>query len=949
MVTLYFDRKMKEYEALNAFEERLLETRHANLRKSRSINELEQALVAKNLLEAAVRITRRWYDAAHSSLIEKIVHRYQYPVTPERLDLERKRVEISHSTASKYLEAMELRVEALTKQFCEETTEDVSTKLSDLKQQAFVTSLPEAIQLMQQRHDMISSSLTGTAFGRDVGPTLRPLQQRLNRWSYDNYTNQDEAFSLVKQSRGMRTLQTVSLVFGLIYLLGASFYIFLYAVQVEDNKVIRSVGISVLVSNAVESFIVSPCMHFALVGIIPMLLGRIIAPDVLNALDRFRVRHSAVGVRAPHRAVDEESAISTKDGSSDEEADKEVVGFGPSDEEETFMTVNPMMIADELSVVNIDAWLEGISPGNGFGDTFGAIFRRHGISQQSDLGNTPLAVIPDIVRELRMEQNSSSTIEKVLGSIGDVVDHSDLDEWLEAIKPGKRYADRFSKAFCENGIYSVAALSMASDDVVLALCSRIEDRGAKASEIKRLKRAIKAPLRGSQRKKKRHKKTLRESPREFGDEDLAYEDDVVQPQLAHSVLEEGVREFGDEDLAYEGDVVQDDGVKNPLVHSDLDNAVHSIKEDVGNEARNFERNVTRLVHDVEDAINDEIATIGNKAQHAVAGVTQLVHEVEDKVNNEIATIGNKAQHAVAGVTQLVHEVEDKVNDEIAYALGKQAPQVHHAENEKKGGKGSGSGSRHVRSQRFEDEEQAIDEHFWKKIHSAARWGKLGALQDITPPRHANIADPKNGNRVIHIGAQNGHLEVVEYLISVGADVDARNKAGQTAFHMAVEYDYYEIIQVLIAAGADHTATNRSGHEARTGLIGKKCVAFVAFVAASTAEELKASLQDLLNVVTSGQRKLVDKATFAQTGLRHKRERKAEWVSDPLINNTFVKIIGILQEEAQGEIDAAKPRDETSSATGSAAKAKKNKRVATKAEKQKKTKKKQKNRRADLEM
>ena len=154
---------------------------------------------------------------------------------------------------------------------------------------------------------------------------------------------------------------------------------------------------------------------------------------------------------------------------------------------------------------------------------------------------------------------------------------------------------------------------------------------------------------------------------------------------------------------------------------------------------------------------------------------------------------------------------------------------------------------------------------------------------------------------------------------------------------------------MIAAGADHTATNRSGHEARTGLIGKKCVAFVAFVAASTAEELKASLQDLLNVVTSGQRKLVDKATFAQTGLRHKRERKAEWVSDPLINNTFVKIIGILQEEAQGEIDAAKPRDETSSATGSAAKAKKNKRVATKAEKQKKKKKKQKNRRADLEM
>ena len=219
----------------------------------------------------------------------------------------------------------------------------------------------------------------------------------------------------------------------------------------------------------------------------------------------------------------------------------------------------------------------------------------------------------------------------------------------------------------------------------------------------------------------------------------------------------------------------------------------------------------------------------------------------------------------------------------------------------------------------EEEEEEPDENFWKKVHSATRWGKLEALQQITHPRHANIADPKNGNRVIHIAAQNGHLPVVEYLIGLGADVGAQNKTGQTAMHMAVEYNYYGIIQALIAAGADQSATNRAGHEAQTGIEGKKCIAFVAFVEASSAKELKESLQDLLDVVTSARRRrLVDKAMFAQTGLGHKKTLKAQWASDPLINESFVKIIGSMQEEIPGENDAANKSTSSGIEKGNAA-------------------------------
>ena len=70
---------------------------------------------------------------------------------------------------------------------------------------------------------------------------------------------------------------------------------------------------------------------------------------------------------------------------------------------------------------------------------------------------------------------------------------------------------------------------------------------------------------------------------------------------------------------------------------------------------------------------------------------------------------------------------------------------------------------------------------WKAVHSAVRWNKpipdVAAV--ILTEVHANAVDPKNGNYPIHIAAQNGHADLVGWLVEHGAKMGAQNRKGQT--------------------------------------------------------------------------------------------------------------------------------------------------------------------------
>jgi hypothetical protein len=119
----------------------------------------------------------------------------------------------------------------------------------------------------------------------------------------------------------------------------------------------------------------------------------------------------------------------------------------------------------------------------------------------------------------------------------------------------------------------------------------------------------------------------------------------------------------------------------------------------------------------------------------------------------------------------------------------------------------------------------IDPGALLKIHSAVRWGRsveeLRAA-GLVDRAAADLADEANGNTALHVAVQNGHVEIVRYLVEgLRCSVSARNRAGNTALHMGVEYDYYKINQILVNAGADYSIENGEGHPAIQGISGSK--------------------------------------------------------------------------------------------------------------------------------
>merc|ERR1711971_560665 len=82
-------------------------------------------------------------------------------------------------------------------------------------------------------------------------------------------------------------------------------------------------------------------------------------------------------------------------------------------------------------------------------------------------------------------------------------------------------------------------------------------------------------------------------------------------------------------------------------------------------------------------------------------------------------------------------------------------------------------------------------------------------------------DEKTGNTALHIAAQNGHGELVRFLVDKKANLNCQNGKGQTPLHMTIKYDLYFLSKYLLDKGADPTIKNIDGHEALVGIDGDK--------------------------------------------------------------------------------------------------------------------------------
>ncbi|XP_018652671.1 putative fetal globin-inducing factor [Schistosoma mansoni] len=95
------------------------------------------------------------------------------------------------------------------------------------------------------------------------------------------------------------------------------------------------------------------------------------------------------------------------------------------------------------------------------------------------------------------------------------------------------------------------------------------------------------------------------------------------------------------------------------------------------------------------------------------------------------------------------------------------------------------------------------------IESAKQKGADGEVE----LRELLSAKDQDGYTALHRAAYGGHVEVLQYLMKYGANINNRTEDGWTPLHSAAFWNKLSCVQLLISAGADLNALTNSGQTA----------------------------------------------------------------------------------------------------------------------------------------
>lgn len=104
------------------------------------------------------------------------------------------------------------------------------------------------------------------------------------------------------------------------------------------------------------------------------------------------------------------------------------------------------------------------------------------------------------------------------------------------------------------------------------------------------------------------------------------------------------------------------------------------------------------------------------------------------------------------------------------------------------------------------------------LHIACRHGNLPCFSVITQncmPQHLSTVTAAynyHGQNCLHLASVHGFLSLVENLVNLGADIDAKEqRSGRGALHLAVDHQNLSLVQLLLRKGADPNLLTSGGH------------------------------------------------------------------------------------------------------------------------------------------
>uniref|UniRef100_A0A8B9PAA9 Uncharacterized protein n=1 Tax=Apteryx owenii TaxID=8824 RepID=A0A8B9PAA9_APTOW len=94
------------------------------------------------------------------------------------------------------------------------------------------------------------------------------------------------------------------------------------------------------------------------------------------------------------------------------------------------------------------------------------------------------------------------------------------------------------------------------------------------------------------------------------------------------------------------------------------------------------------------------------------------------------------------------------------------------------------------------------------IFDAAAKGYLSELEKTLKDNDINALNSAS-ETLLHVAAANGHLTIMEYLISKGIKQDVKDKKGRTPLHRAAEKGNAEIVKILLTSGKNKNIDDRN--------------------------------------------------------------------------------------------------------------------------------------------